>query len=186
MSIPELSQIGIKRKILGLTQKELAKEADVSQSLIAKIESAKLKPNYILAKQIFETLNRLESENPNNNEKTLKEIMTTNIISCSATQTVKDASKKLIEYNISQVPVFDGERVIGTITERIIIETQSNYGKNASTLPVTKVAEPPLPLLDASTPATTLYSFMRYYPAVLVTERGQVIGIIARADLMRR
>lgn len=186
MSLPELSSIVIKRKILELTQKQLAQEADVSQSLIAKIESGKIEPSYSIAKRIFETLHRLESGKQSSKEKTIKEIMTSNIIYCTSSQTIREASKKLIKNDISQLPIFEGEKVVGTITERCIIDAQSKYGEVIAHMPINKIMEPPLPLLDTSTSASILYSFMRHYQAVLVTEKGKVVGIISRADLMRR
>ena len=50
---PKLNEISKKRKILGLTQSELAKLAGVSQSLIAKLESGKIEPSYTKVKTIF-------------------------------------------------------------------------------------------------------------------------------------
>ncbi len=185
MTFPELSNIEIKRKILGITQKQLAAEAKVSQSLIAKIESGKLKPGYILAKQIFETLNRIENEKPHTNEKTAKELMAKNIISCTTSQTIREASQKLINYGVSQLPVFENGNIVGTITERCIIEAQSKYGQKTFHNLVSKIMEPPLPIIDISTTRSALYSLMRHYQAVLVTEKGKPVGIIARADLMR-
>jgi len=40
--LPPIEEIAKKRRILGLTQKQLAKLAGVSQSLIAKLESQKI------------------------------------------------------------------------------------------------------------------------------------------------
>ena len=54
----DLSELRILRKKIGLTQSELAKQASVSQSLIAKIESKKIDPSYTNAKKIFETLQK--------------------------------------------------------------------------------------------------------------------------------
>ena len=56
----ELSEIKKIRKNLGLTQTDLSKRANVSQSLIAKIEAGKIDPTFTKTKKIFETLNDLE------------------------------------------------------------------------------------------------------------------------------
>lgn len=56
--LPSLDEIAKRRKLLGLTQKQLAKIAGVSQSFIAKIESGKIDPSYSKAKAIFDTLEK--------------------------------------------------------------------------------------------------------------------------------
>ena len=60
--LPSLDEIAKKRKMLGLTQKELARMAGVSQSSIAKIESGKIDPSYNKVKAIFDVLERMETK----------------------------------------------------------------------------------------------------------------------------
>ncbi|MCK4496763.1 MAG: helix-turn-helix domain-containing protein, partial [Candidatus Aenigmarchaeota archaeon] len=49
--LPEIKSIKNRRKLLGLTQKDLAKQAGVSQSFIAKMESGRINPSYNHVKQ---------------------------------------------------------------------------------------------------------------------------------------
>ena len=51
-----LALIGKLRRQLGLTQKELARKAGVSQSLIAKVESGLIDPAYSKVVQLFQAL----------------------------------------------------------------------------------------------------------------------------------
>ena len=60
--LPPLEEVAQKRKMLNLTQKQLAKLAGVSQSLIAKLESKKIDPSYTKVKAIFDALERLETK----------------------------------------------------------------------------------------------------------------------------
>ena len=55
----ELEEIKKIRKKLGMTQTELANRAGVSQSLIAKIESARIDPTYTKTQKIFAALRDL-------------------------------------------------------------------------------------------------------------------------------
>jgi predicted transcriptional regulator len=52
----ELEEIKKLRRKLGIGQKELAGLANVSQSLIAKIESKKIEPTYNKVRKIFDIL----------------------------------------------------------------------------------------------------------------------------------
>lgn len=63
MPLPDIVQVASLRRRLGVTQKRLALESKVSQSLISKIESGRVTPTYKHAKMIFDALERLESEN---------------------------------------------------------------------------------------------------------------------------
>ena len=49
----ELERIKEMRQKLGLTQTQLARLADVSQSLITKIERGNIEPSYSIARRIF-------------------------------------------------------------------------------------------------------------------------------------
>ncbi len=59
----DLKEIKVIRKKLGITQGELAKLSNVSQSMIAKIESNILDPSYTNACKIFNALNDLNNKN---------------------------------------------------------------------------------------------------------------------------
>lgn len=61
--LPNLDEIGRRRRLLVLSQKELAKISGVSQSMIAKIESGRISPSYQKTKAIFDTLEGLERRN---------------------------------------------------------------------------------------------------------------------------
>jgi len=185
MSLPELSQIKNKRKILDVTQKQLAEETEVSQSLIAKIEAGTIQPNYASAKRILETLARLEAERFSLRERTAREVMTKNIVSCTSSQTAREACERMIKHNISQIPIFENERVVGSITERSIIAAQTNHGAEKTlNMPLSRIMEPPFPIVDASAPTSTFTGLLRHYQAILVAIKGKILGIVSRANIL--
>jgi len=94
----ELEEIKKIRKSLGLTQTELAKQANVSQSIIAKIESGKIDPTLSKAKKIFDALSFFEKKH----EIKAEEIMNRKIISIKPDEGIKDAVTKMKKYNISE------------------------------------------------------------------------------------
>src|SRR5208282_5193013 len=60
--LPDISQIASFRRRLGVTQKRIAIESGVSQSLISKIEAGRVMPTYENAKLIIDALERIEME----------------------------------------------------------------------------------------------------------------------------
>jgi len=63
--LPDISQIASFRRRLGVTQKRIAIESGVSQSLISKIEAGRVVPTYDNAKLIIDALERMEIESEN-------------------------------------------------------------------------------------------------------------------------
>ena len=70
--LPDISQITSFRRRLGVTQKRIAIESGVSQSLISKIEAGRVVPTYDNAKLIIDALERIEIESEMRQDKTMK------------------------------------------------------------------------------------------------------------------
>ena len=125
----ELSEIKKIRKGLGLTQTDLAKKANVSQSLIAKIESGKIDPTFTKTKRIFETLNFLEKKE----EVKAEELMNKKIISVAPNDDVNESINKMKKFGISQMPVIEGHNVVGLVSESTLLNALMNRkDKNSS------------------------------------------------------
>lgn len=181
--LPPVEEIARKRKILGLTQKQLAKLAGVSQSFIAKLESRKISPSYDKVKAIFDVLNRLETKT----EIRAVDILHDNVVGVQKSEPVARAVKLMMEHGYSQLPVFDGEQVVGSISEKTIMRKLSS-GKSLSEVSqmlVEAVMEESFPQVDKYAPLRLISSLLDVYPAVLVTEKGKVAGIITKADLLK-
>jgi len=181
--LPALDEITRKRKMLGLTQKQLATLAGVSQSLIAKIESGKTDPSYGKVKAIFDALERLETSINFH----AKEILHEKVVSVQKDDTVSKAVRLMMEHGYSQLPVFDGKRLVGSVSERTVLN-QVSSGKDLSQISKVRVEEimdEALPQIDENAPLPLLSSLLQVYPAVLVSKKGKVIGIITKADLFK-
>ena len=116
--LPELDTIAQRRRALGLTQTEIAEKAKVSQSYIAKLEAKKIEPSYSKVRAILEVLDGLER----GKETRAEEIMSTEIVSLQRDDVVQKAVDIMWSTGFSQLPVMDGERPVGSITERTIID----------------------------------------------------------------
>jgi len=181
--LPSLEEISRKRRILDLTQKELAKLAGVSQSLIAKLESGKIDSSYTKVKAIFDALEQLEIKR----EIQVKEVLHSNVVGVNKNAFVSEAVQLMKTRGYSQLPVFDGERVVGSISEKTILNQILN-GKDLaqiSLLTTNEIMEEVFPQVGEDTPLSLISSVLQLYPAVLVSKKGKVIGIVTKADLLK-
>ncbi|UCH58027.1 MAG: CBS domain-containing protein [Candidatus Bathyarchaeota archaeon] len=166
-----------------MTQFQLAEKAGVSQSYIAKLEAKKIEPSYLKVKAILEVLDSLER----GREARAREIMSTDIISVQKDDVIQRAVEIMTQHGFSQLPVMDGERPVGSITERTIIDKMRNGSVNGPVgkKPVSMIIDDPFPQVGEGAPVTIIASLLRMYPAVLVHHRGEITGIITKADLLK-
>ena len=174
----ELSEIKKIRKTLGLTQTDLAKRANVSQSIIAKIESGKIDPTFTKTKKIFETLNDLE----NKEEIKAEELMNKKIITIAPSKDIKDSINKMKKYGISQMPVIDHDNVVGLVSESTLLDALMNKkGKKIS-----DIMEENPPIVSKTASVKVVSNLLRHYPVVLVSDSGKLIGLITKSDLLSK
>ncbi|MBI2579254.1 MAG: CBS domain-containing protein [Candidatus Aenigmarchaeota archaeon] len=178
--LPEIGEIKRRRMRLGLKQLELARASNVSQSLVAKIESGKLNPSYEIAKRIFAALDHHER----GEEKKAKDIMAEKLIFARKTDTVKDITTTMKKHGISQLPVLDKNAIIGSISEKAIMDHIGNGG-DVSSLSVGKIMEEPFPTVGESAPVSMLKSLLTHSQAVVVMKNSRPEGIITKSDLLK-
>lgn len=173
----ELHEIKQIRKNLGLTQTDLAKQSGVSQSLIAKIEAGKIDPTYTKTKKIFDTLIAISSQK----ETLAQDIMQKQIISVTPKSTIREAIDSMKRYEISQLPVIEGDRSIGIVSESIILDSLINKKGEI----VGDIMEESAPVVSMQTTTKVISSLLKFFPMVLVSESGTLKGIITKADMIR-
>lgn len=181
--LPSLEDIARKRRILGLTQNRLAKLAGVSQSLIAKLESGKIDSSYTKVKAILDVLNQLEIKM----DVHAREILHSEVVGVQKSDAVSKAVSLMMEHGYSQLPVFDGEHAVGSVSEKTIL-SQVSAGKDlshVSTLSVEEVMDESFPQVGEDAPLPLISSLLQVYPAVLVSKKGKVVGIVTKADLLK-
>lgn len=180
--LPRLEYIKQARVRIGVTQRRLAALSGISTSMINQIESGRCKPSYDTAKRIFEVLGSLEGQS----SVRAGDICSRNLIHVSKSDSLNKAIELMRRNSVSQVPVFDTTRPVGIVSEdgllRYMVERS---GKDLKTLGVEKVMEPPPPIVDLSTPAKAIVPLVRHSKCVLVSQRGNVMGIITVADTLK-
>ena len=174
----ELEEIRKIRKKLGMTQTELANRAGVSQSLIAKIESGRIDPTYTKTKKIFAALSELEKKEGVKAE----QLMASRIISVASRTPIKEAIDKMKKSQISQLPVIDNHKLVGLVSESIILEALLNQKGSE----VKDVMQEAPPIVSKTTSMQVVSNLLKHYPMVLVSEGGRLVGLITKSDLLER
>jgi len=159
----------------GLTQRQLAALAGVSQAHIAKIEKEAVDPRLSTVNRILEVLTEREG-------KKCGEIMTPRVISLRPVDKISKASQLMMRHAISQLPVLEGSKIVGTITEDSIVRNLSPAIAEES---VERIMQAPLPNVPEETSLNMIQPLLQDHPAVLVVRRGEIVGIIARSDLLK-
>ena len=159
----------------GLTQRQLAGKIGVSQAHIAKIEKETVDPRLSTVNKILHVLTEREG-------KKCGEIMTRHVISLKPTDKVSKASQLMMKHAISQLPVLEAGKIIGTITEDSIVRNLSTTLAEETT---ERIMQAPLPSVPESTNISMIQPLLQDHPAVLVVRRGEIVGIIARSDLLK-
>ena len=182
MMLPRLEYIKQLRTRLGITQRKLATHAGISASMINQIETGRCKPSYETAKKIFEFLNSLEGQS----SMKAADICSRTLISVQKNESIHAAISKMRGHSISQVPVFEDGIVVGILSEDRLAKTiAEGNNKNLSDMSIASVMEPPPPIVDISTPAKALIPLVRFSKCVLVSETGNVIGVITLTDTLK-
>ena len=181
--LPDSSQIRNLRKSLNISQKELAEELNVSQSTISRIENGTMDPPYSKFKLIYEFLEN-ERKARKQSMKHAVDILTPEIIFINPHSTVREAVELMTKYNISQIPILENNQNYGSITAKKI-QKYITDDPVILNLKVTDVKELPFPEVEKSWNVKDISSLLLNYPAVLVKDNKNFIGIITDSNFLK-
>jgi predicted transcriptional regulator len=169
------------RAQLGFTQASLASAAGVSQSIIAKIEAGAVDPTFGTLWAISKALNTNSSKG-----KKAADVMSSPVIGVQDTVRLKECVATMKKNAFSQMPVFSGEKMVGTVTETQIMGILADAWDPKKVLDqrVRDHIQPVFAVVGRDTPVEALFSLFRYLPAVLVASGEKVDGIITKIDLL--
>ncbi|MDH5754129.1 MAG: CBS domain-containing protein [Candidatus Bathyarchaeota archaeon] len=159
----------------GLTQKRLAELVGISQAHIAKIEQGKVDPRLSTINKILQVLTEGE-------KRKCRDIMTKGVLFAKPNDSILKVSEVMVRHAISQMPVMNGSRVVGTVTEESIIR---NLSSNIAAEKVKNIMDLPLPTVSEETSINAIRPLLEKRQGVLVTKGKKVIGIITRSDMLK-
>jgi CBS domain-containing protein len=113
-------------------------------------------------------------------------VMSKDIVSVNTTATLSLATKLMVENDIGSLVVTEGHEMIGILTERDVLK-QFCFDPECASMKVGDVMSSPLITIDSDAAIGQAADLMaeRKIRRLLVTDEGEIRGIITERDLMR-
>jgi len=129
----------------------------------------------------------LEKESILTSRPRVSEIMSKPVISVSKTQLVRDAVDLMRKRGYSQLPVLDGNRCVGSISEKTILDRAARGEPLESVLNdrVRDIMDSSLPMVNDDTPLEMVLGLLQGNYGVLVTKGESTIGILTKSDILK-
>ncbi len=176
--LPELRR---RRLALGIPLGELARAVGRSDATLSRVERGQIRPSYELVQKILAYLE--DHEGLATRPLTAGDVMNRNVVTVDGASDLVRAAQLLEKGGFSQLPVLENGRITGSLSETAVLRALARPDTRRSR--VRELQEVAYPQVDESFPADLLTALLSRYPAVLVSHRGDLRGIITRADLIR-
>jgi CBS domain-containing protein len=118
----------------------------------------------------------------------ISELMTSDPRSVTADSTVAEAARLMRDEDAGIVPITEGERLVGVITDRDIAIKVAAEGKDAQSTKVSEIAASNLVTIDPQQDLDEALRLMAQHQVrrlPVVEEDGRLVGILAQADVAR-
>ncbi len=186
-ALPELKEIRTRRKMLGLTQGELAEAVSLSRTSLSKLENGLADLGYGKVKRLFDVLERVERERALSlglEGVSLGEVHSVPVEYVEAGLVLGDVWVRMVERGFSQFPVRREGVVVGCVSERMVNRMVFDRGfEEAIGMGVEEVMGPPFPVLDVGAPLRLVIPLLQVGPGVLTSRGGVVTGIVTNSDI---
>ena len=107
----------------------------------------------------------------------------TELITVNANDLVSAAVAKMNELGLTQVPVLEDGKPVGSLRENHLLSKVFD-NRHLLEAPVRDVMEKSFPIVDVDDDVNVVSRKLRTSPAVLIEEYGRITGIITRLDLL--
>jgi len=118
--------------------------------------------------------------------KSIREVMTSNPCSIDADKSVAYAAKMMKEEDVGFAPIVEGDRLVGTVTDRDIAVKVVAEGRDPESTKVREIASTDLVTIDPQQDLDEALRLMarnkgRRLP--VIEEDGKLVGVLAQADV---
>ncbi|MEC9465203.1 MAG: cystathionine beta-synthase [Myxococcota bacterium] len=106
------------------------------------------------------------------------------IVTAQPKDKVKEIIARMKEHGISQLPVIDSGRLIGTVSERTLLGFLLEGNELGLDHEVGPLVENNFAVVDPATPVASLSGLFNQSSVLVVLEAGDVVGVITKIDLI--
>jgi CBS domain-containing protein len=121
--------------------------------------------------------------------KTIRDAMTTNPRGVESSTQVAEAAKLMKSENVGSLPVTEGDRLVGMVTDRDIVVRVVAEGKDVQSATVGEIASKDLVTVDPQQNLDEALRLMAQHQVrrlPVVEEDGRLVGILAQADIAQQ
>jgi len=120
--------------------------------------------------------------------KKISDLMSPNPCAIEADKPVAYAARMMKDEDVGLAPIVEGDRLVGTLTDRDIVTRVVAEGKDPQSVPVREVASTNLVTIDPEEKLDEALQLMarnqvRRLP--VVGQDGRLVGVVAQADVAR-
>ena len=119
----------------------------------------------------------------------IRDLMTDNPCSIDAEKPVAYAAKMMRDEDVGLAPIVQGDRLVGTLTDRDIAIRVVAEGRDPETTTVREVASTDLVTIDPEQSLDEALRLMAQHQVrrlPVVEEDGRLVGVLAQADVARQ
>ena len=119
----------------------------------------------------------------------IRDLMTANPCSIDADQTVAHAAKMMRDEDVGLAPIVEGDKLIGTVTDRDIAIRVVAEGKDPQQTTVREIASTNIVTIDPQQDLDEALRLMAKHQVrrlPVVEEDGRLVGVVAQADVAQQ
>ena len=119
--------------------------------------------------------------------KSIRDVMSSNPCAIDADKPVAHAAKMMKQEDVGLAPIVEGDRLVGTLTDRDIVLRVVAEGKDPQTVTAREVASTDVVTIDAQQDLDEALRLMasNQVRRLPVVEEGRLVGVLAQADVAR-
>ena len=121
--------------------------------------------------------------------RSIRDAMTSNPRSVDTSSTVIEAARLMKEADVGPIPVVDGDRLVGIVTDRDIAIRVVAEGRDPQSVTVGEIASKDLVTVDPQQELDEALRLMAQHQVrrlPVVEEDGRLVGILAQADVAQQ